>query len=285
MEPLSPANEESPLSFSAALPLWAKVLIGAVLAGIALYAVGKSVRRESELPRWVDERSYDRRDVWRPVLYAVAFAVALVALALDVLNGGLITRTVDTPIHGWFVEHRAAGLTPFVVVVTNLVSPFGSTVLAIVLATVVAWRTRSWVPALIIFIGPSLAGLGVRLVKLLAPRDRPAVVDQVVLTLEPSFPSGHVAGAVSLYGCVLLVVLIGFFGPVSRPTAVLCVAGVVLLSLVVVLTRLYLAVHWFTDVTASVLLSGLVVSLTLAAYRQYVDTRAPEDRSGPRLPG
>ena len=84
-------------------------------------------------------------------------------------NGGLITRTVDGPVHDWFVDHRVAGLTPAVIVVTNLVSPFGSTVLGIVLATSSRRRTRSWVPALIIFIGPSVAGLLVRLSKLLAP--------------------------------------------------------------------------------------------------------------------
>jgi undecaprenyl-diphosphatase len=267
--------DESPVSFSASLPLWVKVLAGAVLAAVAVYAVRRAVRRSSETPRWVDERSYDRRGVVVPAIVAGVLLLALAALALDVENDGLISRSFDGPVHDWFVAHRVAGLTPAVVVVTNLVSPFGSTVLAIVLATLVAWKTRSWVPALIIFIGPSAAGLLVRLSKLVAPRSRPAQVDQVVLTIEPSFPSGHVAGAVSLYGCVVVVVLIGFFGPVSRGRAVLVVAVAVLLSLVVIFTRLYLAVHWFTDVTASVLLSGVVVAATLAAYRQFVRTRPP----------
>ncbi len=265
--------DESPVSFSASLPLWAKVLGGAVLAAIALLAVRKAVRRSSEIPRWVDERSYDRRGVVIPAVIAVVLLLALAALALDVENNGLISRTFDGPVHDWFVDHRVAGLTPMVIVVTNLVSPFGSTVLAIVLATLVAFKTRSWVPALIIFVGPSVAGLLVRVSKLLAPRTRPPRIDQVVLTIEPSFPSGHVAGAVSLYGCVVVVVLIGFFGPVSRAKAVLAVAVAAVLSLVVIFTRLYLAVHWFTDVTASVLLSGAVVCATLAAYRQFVRTR------------
>lgn len=267
--------DESPVSFSASLPLWAKVLAGVVLGAIALYSVRKAVRRSSEIPRWVDERSYDRRGVVIPAVVAGLFGLAVAALALDVEHDGLLTRTFDGPVHDWFVTHRVAGLTPVVVFVTNLVSPFGSTVLAIVLATLVAWRTRSWVPALIIFIGPSVAGLLVRLSKLLAPRSRPPEVDQVVLTIEPSFPSGHVAGAVSLYGCVVVVILIGFFGPVSRARAVLSIATAAILSLVVVGTRLYLAVHWFTDVTASVLLAGVVVSGSLAAYRQFVRTRPP----------
>ena len=267
--------EDSPVSFSASLPLWAKVLAGAVLGAVALYSVRRAVRRSSELPRWVDPRTYDRRGVVIPAVVAGVFALAVVALALDVHAGGLITRTFDDPVHDWFVRHRVEGLTPVVVVITNLVSPFGTTVLAIVLATVLAWRTRSWVPALIVFIGPAVAGLLVRLSKWLEPRARPPQVDQVVLTVEPSFPSGHVAGAVSLYGCVVVVVLIGFFGPVSRLAAVLVVAVAVALSVVVIWTRLYLAVHWFTDVTASVLLAGVVIAGTLAGYRQYVRIRPP----------
>lgn len=267
--------DESPVSFSASIPLWAKVLGGAVLAAIALYAVRRAVRRSSDIPRWVDERSYDRRGVVLPAVVAGALLLALVALALDVEHDGLISRTFDGPVHDLFVTHRTAGLTPAVVVVTNLVSPFGSTVLAIVLATLVAFRTRSWVPALIIFIGPSAAGLLVRLSKLLAPRSRPPQVDQVVLTIEPSFPSGHVAGAASLYGCVVVVILVGFFGPVSRARAVLSVAVATVLSVVVILTRLYLGVHWFTDVSASVVLSGIVIAATLATYRQFVRTRPP----------
>lgn len=265
--------DESPVSFSASLPLWAKVLGGLLLAAIALYSVRKAVRRSSEITRWADERSYDRRGVVIPAVVAGVLLLALAALALDVENDGLISRTFDGPVHDWFVTHRVAGLTPVVVVVTNLVSPFGSTVLAIVLATLVAWRTRSWVPALIIFIGPSLAGLLVRLTKLVAPRSRPPVIDQVVLTVEPSFPSGHVAGAASLYGCIVVVIMIGFFGPVGRGRAVASIAVAAALSLVVACTRLYLAVHWFTDVTASLLLAGIVVFATLAVYRQFVRTR------------
>jgi len=267
--------DESPVSFSAALPMWAKVLIGAVLAVVALYAVRHAVRRKSELPRWVDPRTYDRRGVVIPAVVSGVFLLAVVALALDVHQNGLVTRTFDDPVHDWFVRHRVEGLNATVVLITNVVSPFGTTVLAIVLATVLAWRTRSWVPALIVFIGPAVAGLLVRLSKLLTPRSRPPQIDQVVLTVEPSFPSGHVAGAVSLYGCVVVVILIGFFGPVSRLTAVLVVAVAVFLSLVVIGTRLYLAVHWFTDVTASVLLAGVVVAGTLAGYRQFVRTRPP----------
>ncbi len=264
---------ETPVAFSASLPLWVKVAGGVVLAVIALYAVRRSVHRASDLPKWLDSRSYDRRGVIVPLVVAGVLLLALVGLTLDVEHDGLISRGFDVPVHDWFVQHRVAGLTPVVVVITDLVSPFGSTVLAIVLAALVAWRTRSWVPALIIFVGPSLAGLLVRLSKLVAPRSRPPQIDQVVLTVEPSFPSGHVAGAVSLYGCVVLVILIGFFGAVSRRRAVVAVVVAAALSIIVIATRLYLAVHWFTDVTASVLLSGVVVAGTLAGYRQFARTR------------
>ncbi len=261
----------TPVAFSASLPLWIKIGIGVVLGVTALSAVRYAARRPG--PRWSDSRVYSRRDIAGPTLIAGGFLVALIAIALDVEFGGLITRTVDLPVHDWFVAHRNTAMIPLVTTMTNLVSPFGSTVLAIVLAVIVAFRTRSWMPALIIFIGPSTAGLAVRLVKLFAPRDRPPILDQVVLTVESSFPSGHVAGAASLYGCLVLVVLIGFFGPASKRRRWTVVGAAATATVLVAWTRLYLAVHWFTDVTASVLLAGAVVFGTLATYRVVVRRR------------
>jgi membrane-associated phospholipid phosphatase len=266
-------QDESPLSFSAALPLWAKVLIGVVLGAIALLSVRQAVRRKSTLPRWRDPQDYTARAVRQPALIAAALLVALLALALDAANDGWVAGTVDPAVHNWFVDHRVAGLTPVVVVVTNIVSPFGTTVTAIVLATVLAWKTRSWVPAIVVFAAPSLAGLAVRFVKLVAPRTRPPTLDMVVLTVEPSFPSGHVAGAGALYGAVLVVVFAGFLGPVTARVRVLVAVGAALLLLVVALTRLYLAVHWFSDVAAGVLLAAVTTFATLAAYRQFVRKR------------
>jgi undecaprenyl-diphosphatase len=83
--------------------------------------------------------------------------------------------------------------------------------------------------------------------KLLVGRPRPHVVWRVIdLPRSPSFPSGHALGSMAVYGGLALVL--------SRSARgwrkALMIATGVGLSLLIGLTRIYLGVHYPTDVVA-----------------------------------
>jgi membrane-associated phospholipid phosphatase len=266
--------DSQPVAWSTLIPSWLQLVLTVALVAATLLAIRIAVARHRG-PAWIDPRRYRARDVRIPALVGAGLLVALIALALDVAFNGLITSTFDQPVHDWFVDHRVDWLTPIVIGFTNLAGPVGATLLSIALAVLAAARAGSWLPALLIVIGPAITALIVELVKQVAPRSRPPIAQQVVLTMEPSFPSGHSTGAFSVYGCFLVVLLTGFLGPVSRRAAGYWIVGAALLAIAVAVSRLYLGVHWFTDVTAGALLGGVATAATLAMYRELARRRPP----------
>lgn len=74
-------------------------------------------------------------------------------------------------------------------------------------------------------------------------------------------PSGHVTGTAALFGMTALIVTVGR----SRSVRAVAAAGAVGVVGIVAATRLYLGVHWLTDVVAGALLASLVVTIGAAS--------------------
>ena len=141
----------------------------------------------------------------------VRLAVILLAM---LLVGGLLTHpwaaSVDPWDNGvvrWFADHRTSGLNRVAAACTFLGDIRVGVVLAAVVAVVVSGWQRFLRPAL--FLTVLVAGvLGLYLSGThLIPRDRPPVrILDVGLEPDHSFPSGHVATAVVVYGGAALLV-------------------------------------------------------------------------------
>jgi membrane protein DedA with SNARE-associated domain/membrane-associated phospholipid phosphatase len=93
-------------------------------------------------------------------------------------------------------------------------------------------------------------------VKALVHRARPPVAVRLVHVSGFSFPSGHATIAVGVWGAITLVVASGR----SVRTKVLPGAAAGMISLVVGVSRLYLGVHWFTDVVGGFALGAAILS-------------------------
>jgi undecaprenyl-diphosphatase len=97
----------------------------------------------------------------------------------------------------------------------------------------------------------------VTLVKVLVERDRPAGSDALAHVGGYAFPSGHSATAVAVYGALALIA-VRRLGPRVRTAAI---AVAVLLAVIVGVTRVYLGVHYPTDVLGGWLLGGAVLAV------------------------
>ncbi len=84
-----------------------------------------------------------------------------------------------------------------------------------------------------------------------------------------SFPSGHAAQSLVVFG--FLAFLLGHGKPAWQQTAY--TAGAATIALLVALSRLYLGVHWFSDVVASFGLATAWIALLAIAYIQHVHER------------
>ncbi|MDB6048088.1 MAG: yabI [Pseudomonas sp.] len=160
-------------------------------------------------------------------------------------------------------EHRSAAADPFAVMIT-LLGEFRTQVAIAILLVGLLLVLRQWrqaVFALGTILGSALANT---LIKWTAARARPEVL------LDPltsySMPSGHSSGSFAIF--MTLAILAGRGQPLRLRLAWLLVGSIPALS--IAMSRVYLGVHWPTDVLAGAMLAFCLcaTSLTLSEHKQ-----------------
>ncbi|MFD6160608.1 phosphatase PAP2 family protein [Nocardia sp. NPDC060256] len=214
--------------------------------------------------RWRPARSLGHTTV-RRLVRAVAVLVMFIELAAHASSSGWLTGE-DAAVLDWFTTHRSPGWTTVARVITTVGDPMGIAVLGLAVATVLAWRARSAVPMVLVLGIVAVSSATSTITKGLVGRARPPAAVQLMSETDLAFPSGHVTGATALAGAVALVYLSAHRSAVRRVVAVVLV---VVVALVVSVTRLYLGVHWLTDVAGGAVLACSVV-LIGAAVQPYL---------------
>ncbi len=125
----------------------------------------------------------------------------------------------------------------------------GETVLTIVVALAVGYllAARHLLTAALVFGGSVSGAIAVGIGKRLVGRERPALVDHLVEVSSASFPSGHATSSAIIYLTIALVVM--QIVPQRRARAFLFAATIALV-LTIGASRVYLGVHWPSDVIA-----------------------------------
>ncbi|MFE3516202.1 phosphatase PAP2 family protein [Streptomyces sp. NPDC059166] len=201
-----------------------------------------------------------------PLLVTGAVCAALSLLLLVLVATGWrpllsLDRTVAEALH------RRASADPDMVRVNRVLTdwvwdPWTMRAVTALVVVVLWWRgsrlLAGWIAATSL-----LATLVQQGVKAAMGRERPQWADPVDTAHYAAFPSGHVMTAAVT--CGLLMWLLRLHGAPSSPwwgalvVTVVSVAGVAW-------TRVYLGVHWLSDVVGGVLLGGAVTALSLAGY-------------------
>jgi undecaprenyl-diphosphatase len=153
--------------------------------------------------------------------------------------------------------------------VAKILTDIGSlpVVMALTLATAVwALTRRRWIDAAALAVGLGLDVLLVHVAKAAYDRTRPT--GSLVDFSNAAYPSGHVAYAVALVACATVLVRAGSGWAVRFAAVTVAVALVV----VVGITRVYLRVHYLTDVIGGAALGVAVWALvgTLALLAGHV---------------
>jgi undecaprenyl-diphosphatase len=181
--------------------------------------------------------------------FAIGLALLLVSFAFAAaLRNGQLLLTWDAPIQ----RHVEASRTSFLDTVFLSISRLGSTIPVLSLGTLFAaltWR-RCRAVGTAIFVATWSRPLIEFTIKAIVDRQRPDL-ERLVAGNGPSFPSGHAMAAVALWG--LLPVIVSLY---TRSRRVWWASVWVSIALIVSVaaSRVYLGVHWFSDVTM-----GLVV--------------------------
>ncbi|MEU8528334.1 phosphatase PAP2 family protein [Streptomyces sp. NPDC048629] len=148
----------------------------------------------------------------------------------------------------------------------------------IVVTVVVLWLRRERRLAVWTALASVLTAVTQRVVKALVDRPRPSWPDPVDSAQYEAFPSGHAMTATVTWG-LLLWVLALHWQERWRGWSVLVVAALV--SVVGVgWTRVYLGVHWTSDVVEGWLLGACLVCVTVLTYRSRLWRRIDEETGG-----
>jgi undecaprenyl-diphosphatase len=195
----------------------------------------------------------------RSLLFVIALAFVMLAGAAA-LQQGWLPNQWDVPIQRFVEGHRNHGLDT----IFRAASRLGSTAVVVpvtLFLSVLAWRRCRAVSVAIVAAAVARPLLEFVLKEFIA-RDRPDL-DRLVHGQGFSFPSGHALAAVALYGLVPLVV--GLF---TRNRALwwasVVASGVVIVAIAA--SRVYLGVHWFSDVVGSLLLGSFFLLGVEAAF-------------------
>lgn len=192
---------------------------------------------------------------------------------------------VDNPVTRWLVQQRQPWLTAAMRTVTRLGDAW-FVVTLIVVVTLVLWvRRRPWRELAVLPIASGGAVLIVTFIKVVIERPRPTIGEIVASASGFAFPSGHSAQAVACYGA--LAWLIAHVTTTRRAT-VLAWSGASVVAFLIGVSRLYLGVHWLSDVIGGWALGAAWLTVTLsavAARQRWTDAGSwtpadPEARTG-----
>ncbi|MFE3445602.1 phosphatase PAP2 family protein [Nocardia sp. NPDC059180] len=204
------------------------------------------------------------------VWVAIVLAVVAVALTWFVVVGDA-ERLVDVPIMDWVVDHRVDTLTPVVEVITHSGGTIAMWSAALLACAVLAWR-RQWPELMLVAVTGAGSALLIPLLKSVIDRERPPVADRLVTVTSHSFPSGHSLGSAVVAGVIAAVIVVGL----RRGGLRWVVAGAAATFVVLVgLSRVYLGVHWPTDVLAGWTIGLLWLTIMLTGYLRYRRTLSP----------
>lgn len=218
-------------------------------------------------------------------LLFIAAAWLFGGIAEDVFSGDPLT-VADARLATWFHAHAVPRLTTAMLLISDLNGNVAITALLVMVAIHLTWqREWAWLAALLLTV-PGGMLLNVAL-KLAFRRERPSFTDPILTLTSYSFPSGHVAGATLFYGFLTAYLVPKIPAWRWRVLAVLSACfGIALVAL----SRIYLGVHFLSDVLAAFAESIAWLALTLTAVHTLRQRRAAGVGSqrrrggGPRRP-
>jgi undecaprenyl-diphosphatase len=202
----------------------------------------------------------------RDVRFWIAIAVLLAASAsfaviADAVSDKAPILKQDLQVSVWLHTHGSPVFTAFLLAITDVHSPLGMTIMSCLLAYML-WHSghRYWMLSLALAVPGGL--LINTIIKLTFNRARPVWEDPILTLSSASFPSGHAAGATLFYGFIAAYMVWNMTGPWRR-----VILGCIFMVALVGFSRIYLGVHYLSDVLAAVSMSIVWLVACLLAVR------------------
>ena len=210
---------------------------------------------------------------------AVAAGFLFVMLAEQVERSTSWVSRADLGVHTWFLNERRPGLTTLFTTATDIGGTIGlGTIVALVAGALFARKERASA-AFVLATGAAGALLNVGL-KAIYARMRPDALTALVSEKWYSYPSGHAMDSFIVFGTLVYIALRQPWPWVWKSACVAIGATAVLL---ISFSRVYLGVHWSSDIVGG--WSAATAWLFFAVLAFEMQLRQREKRRGPARAG
>jgi membrane-associated phospholipid phosphatase len=217
------------------------------------------------------------RDGVPPALFLLACAVVLLVALVGM--GWVLSHVVqndslgraDAGISRWFARERTGDLNEVTAVTSEIGGTLTITILAFLSVAVAAFVWRRWREPMLVAVAVAGEVAIFLVVTLLVDRQRPPVKHLDAAPPTSSFPSGHTAATIALWGALAVLASERARSALVRGIFLVLAFG---LPLLVASSRLYRGMHFLTDVLGGVLLGGLWLLATVRGIRIGVAHRA-----------
>lgn len=153
--------------------------------------------------------------------------------------------------------------TPFLTDIFRGITFFGSApvivALSIGVVLILTMKKRGWTAIIFSYL-TTVDFLLTYIIKNLTERSRPDVLERLARETTYSLPSGHSSGSIFLYGAILALILPYVRSRGSR-FALTCLTA--LWILLIGLSRIYLGVHYLSDVLLGLLIGAVILVIFL----------------------
>lgn len=245
-------------------------LIGfGLLAVIILGYSGVRLRRKPAVRAWLERRISPTRWTGRPLTLLLVATIALGWLFGGVLQDVLGNDGIATYDPRWHADALTLR-TPWLTDLAKTVTWLGATPIVwaalLVTAAVVLRHRRDVIPILIAVAALGSGELLRLLINHLVHRARPPRTDWLTHAIGYAWPSGHATTSLLGLGLILALTLPYL---ATRPRKAIAIGIAVVLTAAVGASRIYLGVHWVSDVLGGWLFGALWLTAATAALAGY----------------
>jgi len=201
----------------------------------------------------MDDKKIEKSNIKMKVFLGISIGL-FILLTVFIFLG--VTDSIDQALLSYVISIRSDFLTKFFTIITNIGSAY--TLMAISVLILLIKKNKK--KAFLITINLALVFITSQVFKVLIRRDRPALIFLVNAT-GYSYPSGHMMVSSAFYFYILYLLCRKINNKIVRGVLFILTFGLIIL---IGFSRMYLGVHYLTDIIGAILLSVvyLIVFIT-----------------------